>query len=259
MEPNKVTFAKRFVVKYYKKAKGLQKPEESIISILKGNGLSSMKVLDIGIGGGRTTEHIAPIAGSYVGVDYMQEMIDVCNRKFSQKLKNTSFHVADARDLSLFKDDEFDFIIFSFNGIDCIKYAERQLVFNHIKRILKINGFFCYSSHNLLSVGSLFKTSATLNIPYMFKRHFMNQKLKKINAQALKNSATSDYLELVDGCHDLEGVFSYTRPSSEIKILKQNGFDHIRAFDLSGKEMTLENVDHNTERWIYFLCNLSRK
>jgi cyclopropane fatty-acyl-phospholipid synthase-like methyltransferase len=41
-----------------------------------------MKILDIGVGGGRTTPYLSGKASCYVGVDYSAEMITTCRNKF---------------------------------------------------------------------------------------------------------------------------------------------------------------------------------
>ena len=43
-----------------------------------------MAILDIGVGGGRTTPYLSQKAARYVGVDYSEEMVQSCRRKFPQ-------------------------------------------------------------------------------------------------------------------------------------------------------------------------------
>lgn len=80
--------------------------------------LPEMRMLDIGVGAGRTTHHFAPLTKEYIGVDYSKNMIKARRRKFRNYPKKLTFKVADARDLKLFGDKYFDFALFSFNGID---------------------------------------------------------------------------------------------------------------------------------------------
>src|SRR5262249_13250127 len=54
------------------------------------------EILDLGVGGGRTTKFLSDRASRYLGVDYSQPMIDACRRKFPK----LEFVVADAADLS---------------------------------------------------------------------------------------------------------------------------------------------------------------
>ena len=51
--------------------------------------------------------------------------------------------------MKLFEDSSFDFILFSFNGIDYMNHDERIRTLREIRRILKTGGYFCFSTHNL--------------------------------------------------------------------------------------------------------------
>jgi ubiquinone/menaquinone biosynthesis C-methylase UbiE len=102
-------------------------------------------VLDLGVGGGRTTGYLANRASAYVGLDYAASMVQACQRKFP----GLEFRVADAADLSGFRDESFDAVVFAFNGIDYVFPLEgRRLCLRHIHRILKRNGCMIFSSHN---------------------------------------------------------------------------------------------------------------
>ncbi len=57
-------------------------------------------ILDLGVGGGRTTSYLANRASRYVGVDYAAAMVKVCRGKFP----GLEFVVADAANLSIFPD-----------------------------------------------------------------------------------------------------------------------------------------------------------
>src|SRR5208337_5155868 len=91
-------------------------------------------VLDLGVGGGRTTPYLAGRASRYVGVDYAPAMVKACQAKFP----GLEFRVADAANLSLFPDDSFDVVVFAFNGIDYVLPEEsRRSCFAHVHRVLK--------------------------------------------------------------------------------------------------------------------------
>ena len=96
-----------------------------------------MAILDLGVGGGRTTPCLSMIASRYVGVDYAEEMIGVCRSKFPQ----LEFAVGDASDLSRFADASFDAVIFTFNGLDCLAPdLKRQQCLRECHRVLKNDG-----------------------------------------------------------------------------------------------------------------------
>jgi SAM-dependent methyltransferase len=106
-------------------------------------------ILDLGVGGGRTTSHLAKRASRYVGVDYAAAMVKACQAKFP----GLEFVVADAANLAAFPDATFDAVVFSFNGIDYVLPEQaRRSCFGHIHRVLKPKGVLIFSSHNPLAV-----------------------------------------------------------------------------------------------------------
>jgi SAM-dependent methyltransferase len=102
-------------------------------------------LLDLGVGGGRTTAYLAGLASRYVGVDYAPKMVAACQHKFPR----LEFRVADATDLSLFDDQSFDAVVMAFNGIDYVIPDEaRCRCLREIRRVLKNEGVLIFSSHN---------------------------------------------------------------------------------------------------------------
>jgi len=108
-----------------------------------------MAVLDLGVGGGRTTPYLSRVASCYVGVDYSDVMIQACRRKFP----DLAFALADASDLSVFEDASFDAIVFSFNGLDYVVPGEkRSRCLRECNRVLRSGGVLVFSSHNPRSI-----------------------------------------------------------------------------------------------------------
>jgi ubiquinone/menaquinone biosynthesis C-methylase UbiE len=104
-----------------------------------------MAILDLGVGGGRTAYPLSQIASNYVGIDYSEEMIRVCKRKFP----HLQFEVTDAADLSRFADASFDSVVFSYNGLDnLVPDEKRQQCLRECYRVLRKGGVFIFSSHN---------------------------------------------------------------------------------------------------------------
>src|SRR5262249_32050312 len=103
------------------------------------------EILDLGVGGGRTTKFLSDRASRYLGVDYSQPMIDACRRKFPK----LQFVVADAADLSCLGDRLFDTLVVAFNGLDYVLPVDRRRgCLQEIQRVLKPGGRLIFSSHN---------------------------------------------------------------------------------------------------------------
>jgi ubiquinone/menaquinone biosynthesis C-methylase UbiE len=108
-----------------------------------------MAILDLGVGGGRTTAYLSSIAARYVGVDYASEMIAACRQKFP----TLDFEVGNAADLSKFDAASFDAVVMAFNGIDyLIPDQARRRALQEIRRVLKPEGILIFSSHNPRSI-----------------------------------------------------------------------------------------------------------
>jgi len=101
-------------------------------------------VLDIGVGGGRTSEYLSSIASRYVGIDYSPSMIAECRRRFP----NLDFRQMDAANLSSFPDSSFGAVVIAFNGLDYLTEESRKACLAHCERVLARDGVLIFSSHN---------------------------------------------------------------------------------------------------------------
>jgi SAM-dependent methyltransferase len=143
-EYNQRQFEQLTVVYPYASATDLTPAEQMIFEQYRDSHLSK-RVLDIGVGGGRTTGWLASAASSYIGIDYSLTMIELCRGRFPEY----QFEPCDARDLSRFKAGSFEFVLFSFNGIDFMGHRDRMRIMKEVKRLLVPDGIFAFSSHNL--------------------------------------------------------------------------------------------------------------
>src|SRR5215207_6485792 len=103
-----------------------------------------MDMLDLGVGAGRTAWFFAPRVKTYLGLDYARTMIDRCN----QDLPAYKFVVGDACRLDFAADNSYDFVLFSYNGIDHLELPERERALSEMKRVLRPGGLMAFSSHN---------------------------------------------------------------------------------------------------------------
>ncbi|HEV3317491.1 MAG TPA: methyltransferase domain-containing protein [Candidatus Angelobacter sp.] len=124
--------------------KDLFKAEAVILDTLREE-IKDQPILEIGIGGGRITQHLRPLSADYIGVDYSEKMIEFCRHRFP----DLPLFVCDARDMSRFEAERFGTVMFGYNGIDEVGARDRVLILQEIHRVLKQNGVFIFSSHNL--------------------------------------------------------------------------------------------------------------
>ncbi len=73
-------------VKHYINEIDLQIPEITVFKLIKGK-LASMRMLDIGVGCGRTTIHFSDLVKGYIAIDYSIKMINACKNRFNGKHK----------------------------------------------------------------------------------------------------------------------------------------------------------------------------
>lgn len=140
-------YSKPQSVDYYARIEGISACERSAFDKCLHPGDA---VLDVGVGGGRTTAYLAPKARHYVAVDYCEAMVVAARAKYPQ----LEFHCADACDLSFLADGSFDVVVFSYNGIDNIpSVAARLACLREVARVLKPRGHFVFSSHNAHMTG----------------------------------------------------------------------------------------------------------
>jgi SAM-dependent methyltransferase len=140
-DDNLVRYKTSSVVSYYAAATQLQPAERELFEKhLRPNN----SILDVGVGGGRTTPYLVERGDRYVGIDYSEEMVRACRSRYP----NERFELCDASNLSAFADGSFDAVIFSFNGIDYLGPEERSRCFSEVARVLADNGKFIFSSHN---------------------------------------------------------------------------------------------------------------
>jgi ubiquinone/menaquinone biosynthesis C-methylase UbiE len=256
-QQNQMVYASVSLVSYYSQLNQLQPAEAAILDHLRDR-LPTMKMLDIGIGGGRTTQHFLPLVGHYTGIDYATEMIAVCRRRFAASSQPANLAVMDARDLRQFDDNSFDFILFSFNGIDYVSHRDRLRILKEIHRVGKPGCVVLFSSHNLQSMARLFD----------YRQHLSRNPLKTYADLAmwgltrlLNPAITLDlinaapHLVLKDESHNFRLQTYYIRPAEQVKQL-EFGFNTIEIYPWTQrvKLAPLSEAYLEPDLWLYYFC-----
>ncbi|MBD2071573.1 class I SAM-dependent methyltransferase [Leptolyngbya sp. FACHB-671] len=255
---NRKLYTARGIVQHYTQLKMLQPAEQTILERFQ-NQWSSMRMLDIGVGGGRTTRHFSKLVLEYVGIDYSTEMIGACQKRFAAS-SDTTFEVCDARDMSQFKDNTFDFIMFSFNGIDYVSHSDRLKVLQEVSRVSKPGGYFFFSSHNLQRIEREFnwKNQMSLNPITTYVNLVMLTLLRCFNySTTLEQLSLSTHATVKDESHNFRLKTYYVRPQEQINQLEA-GFSNIQVYSWkNGLELKTKNEwSANTDMWLYYLCTI---
>lgn len=257
-DPNLISFRRPGIVSYYTQLQQLQPAEAVILQQLE-ESLPHMTVLDLGVGGGRTTQYLAHRVFDYTGIDYSPEMIQVCEQRFSNRGQRVRFQVCDVRDLSRFLDHSFDLIFFSFNGIDNISHRERLDFFTDVRRIAKPGGYFCFSTHNLQGIIPEFSLGNRLSINPL-KSYvngimwgflcFFNRPLTAVTLQDV------DYAIIRDESHNFRLRQYYIRPKAQLQQLDQF-FTKINVYSWqTGEPIADHELEAQREMWLYYLCRI---
>lgn len=140
--PVLATYGRKDVVEQYESADYLTQVEQDFFARYCRPGMS---VLDLGVGGGRTSAVLSEGATEYIGVDIAPEMVDACRRRFPA----LRFEAMDAADLSAFGAAHFDLVVFSFNGMGHFyPDSQRHRCLAECRRVLKPGGLLIFSLHN---------------------------------------------------------------------------------------------------------------
>jgi len=248
-QSNRLTFADPSTVDFYVHAHMLQPPEAAISQLLAKE-LRAATMLDLGVGGGRTTAYFAPRVQRYVGVDYVHEMVAACRNRFAHD--GYDIQHGDARDLRAFSPQHFDVVMFSYNGLDYVGEDDRIRVLSQVHRVTKPGGCFWFSTHNLGRAPDLLGGS---------RRGFLRL-IDAISAARMRANnpehatwATRPFAMVRDGACSFRLVAYHIRADAQVRQLHRAGFTDVRIFGLkAGAELTVDEACAARDPWLTYLA-----
>jgi len=253
-EQNQRRWASKEAASIYRDKTGLFPVEKVVIDGWRGD-LAGWRVLDLGIGAGRTTAEIAPLCGTYVGIDYSPEMI----REARRRCPDATLACADARQMPEFETESFDLAIFSFNGLDYTTHEDRLQILAEIRRVLKRGGLFFFSAHNrdFHRLASL-SEPAPLRLswhPVRLLRAVFDHLAGKRNSAALSAHRTeTDEYAIIVGSEFQNGVLTYwISGDRQREQLQRAGFQDVEAFDGGGRKIA-PGQKHPDDFMIHYLA-----
>jgi len=135
--------------------------------------LNGKKVLCLGCGTGEECSHLNNIVGEVVGVDISESLINYARQSYPE----LEFHVMDMENLE-FEDESFDYVYSSL----VMHYVDSWTkTLSEIKRILKPNGTFLFSTHHPATWGAERNRSETERSSLLgYKKHLKSGEAETI-------------------------------------------------------------------------------
>jgi ubiquinone/menaquinone biosynthesis C-methylase UbiE len=240
---NRRTMLSQDGVNTYSWQSDLTPPERAALDLLAAE-IQGQPVLDLGVGGGRTTGHLLERGGDYTGIDYSETMLATCRKKFP----DLRLIHGDARSMPQFRDASFAVVFFSCNGIGMVDHEGRLKILREVHRILRPGGAFVFSFHNQNSREHSegmqlppFEFSANpARLAVRVARFLYQTGLRIFNYSRFSKHDVRlpDYSIINDRCHHYATMLYYISLQNQRKQLEAAGFaPGALAFDLSGKAL----------------------
>lgn len=241
VDSDKDYYASEAGVLEFAAAGGPKDCEEPILDLLRSEGLGEMRMLDLGVGGGRTTVLFAPAAREYHAVDRSASLIEACRRRFAHEdWPHVTWTVGDARDLP-YENGFFDFVMFSWNGLDGVgDDHERMRALREIRRVLAPGRRFFFSAHNLENALARPRSGRAI------VRLLLNPQLlwyRDRDAAMLRDEPLTRLRHY------------YIRPGAQLEQLRTTGFREPAALLRDGTEVADPRPGEFPPRhWLYYMC-----
>jgi SAM-dependent methyltransferase len=219
------------VAQKFARASNLYPAEEFIFAEYE-TAIATARVLDIGVGGGRTTNYLLSRCQSYRAIDYSPAMIDACRRRFPECTPDV-FAIGDARDLSAEPTEGYDFVLFSYNGLDYIDHEDRLQVLVEVRRVLSPGGLFFFSTHSLHA--------------FPFSDPEVQERNEHVNLNLMRRQG---WYYLIDGTASV--VTHYIYPELQKQQLELAGLETVEVLDMDAQAF---NFSSPSSDWmVHFLC-----
>ena len=256
VDQNRRHYETGVVAARYATRSGLHPAEYAILERYRQD-IAGRRILDLGVGGGRTTPYLLELSSNYIGVDYSREMIERCRGRFP----GVGFDVVDARDLSRYSDSTFDFALFSHCGIDAIEHAGRIEALGEVHRVLSPGALFAFSTHNrnyrIRRPWDLSHFSGSLRDPIRFGKRVASYPMGIVNylRRAHETEERDEYCMSVDSAYQFSLIHYRIDPAAQKKQLEQVGFCDIAIVDVGGRPLSLPEAQRSIgDPWLHYLC-----
>ena len=246
-EVNRRCYASERVVGWYGELDFIHPAEATILERLL-PAIKDEKLLDVGIGGGRTTTFLLEISRDYTGIDYTPASVELAQRKYPA----ANLFCCDARNLSVFPNDSFRFVLFSLNGIDYVIHEDRLRILREILRVLQPGGFFMFSTHNrdYRNFNKLpWQEGLQFNLNWLKSCLYTLAFLPKHFRMQRHEVHTDEYAIINDNAHGFSLLSYYIGIERQKAQLEGAGFVNVEAYDMEGRKVERDR----DSPWTYYL------
>ena len=213
------------------------RPVESVL-LERYRAALSGRVLELGVGAGRLTRYLCPLASELHGIDVSRAMV----RRASEACPSATIVVRDLREIDVYDAGSFDAVVAGFNVLDVLDHDDRQAVLDGIHRVLQPNGLLIFSSHNrgqaqavLGPVAQLLEDArqrrvrrvlvGLVRLPRRVANHARLQRLERDEVE---------YAVVNDVAHDYALAHYYIGRDDQERQLRRHGFRLVECLDLAG-------------------------
>jgi len=198
----------------------------------------SGRVLEIGVGAGRVTRYLCPIASELHGIDISPAMV----RRASKACPDATIVVRDLREIGVYGHEVFDAVVASFNVIDVLDHADREHLFDALARIMAPKGVLLFSSHNRAAIGTVHGPLAQLldDLEHLRLKRTVAGVVRlprRVSNRARMRSLEHEgptYSIVNDNAHDYALAQYYIDRDEQARQLERHGLRLEACYDLSG-------------------------
>lgn len=213
-------------------------------------GFAGRRVLDLGVGTGRTIDFLRPLASRYVCLDYAPEMVEFVR----STRPDVEVHLADMRDLSQWPTETFDFVFGPNNVLDALSHDDRLRSLREVRRVLSSTGLLVFTSHNrqfrFAQSGPRLQYSRNPVTQLANIARYLRQQLNHRRLAPLRRFER-DYALLNDNGHDYALLHYYVDRDIQRQQLEHAGFRLVEILDYSGRVLAEGGDDSSSPALMY--------
>ena len=208
------------------------------------------RMLDLGVGSGRTTRFFMPATSAYVGIDIAAPMLEAARRAFP----GATFLAMDLRAIGTLDRGSFDVVLGAWAILSAFTHGERLQILADIHDLLSDGGVFYFSAHNREWSGA---GKTPLHIRSWHPRRFAGalNPLNWYNFLRLRHlrREAADHAIFNDLAHHWRGVFYYIDRASQQRQLEAAGFALIESYGGDGRVLT-QGEDVSQDGLLHYVC-----